>query len=103
MLRLPFAADGYCQFDTVKSPGGLPAGLGTQCTYSANEAKMFSLGMIHPAYAEIGTELVLTWGEPNGGSRKPHVERHRQTDMRVTVGAAPYPEVVAKIKRKMES
>jgi vanillate/3-O-methylgallate O-demethylase len=101
MLRLPFASYGYYQFDTVKTLGGAPAGLGTLCTYSANEAKMLSLGMIDPAYAEIGTELVLTWGEPNGGSRKPHVERHRQTDIRVTVGGAPYSDVVTKIKRRM--
>jgi vanillate/3-O-methylgallate O-demethylase len=101
MIRLPFASYGYYQFDTVQTPGGAPAGLGTICTYSANEAKMLSLGMIDPAYAEIGTELVLTWGEPNGGSRKPHVERHRQTDIRVTVGGAPYSDVVSKIKRRM--
>jgi vanillate/3-O-methylgallate O-demethylase len=101
MLRLPFASYGYYQFDTVKTPGGASAGLGTICTYSANEAKMFSLAMIDPVYAEIGTELVLTWGEPNGGSRKPHVERHRQTDIRVTVGGAPYSDVVSNIKRRM--
>jgi glycine cleavage system aminomethyltransferase T len=101
MLRLPFASYGYYQFDTVKAADGTPAGLGTHCSYSANESKMFSLGMIEPAYAEIGTELVLTWGEPNGGTRKPHVERHRQTDIRVTVAPAPYSDVVSKVKRNL--
>ncbi len=99
MLRLPFASYGYYQFDMLKSPDGAPAGLGTHCTYSANEAKIFSLAMVEPQYAELGTELLLTWGEPNGGSRKPHVERHRQTDIRVTVAPAPYADMVSKIKR----
>ena len=32
----------------------------------------------------------VTWGEPDGGSRKPHVERHDQTVIRATVVATPY-------------
>jgi len=47
----------------------------------------------------IGTELELLWGEPDGGSRKPQVERHAQTRIRVTVAPAPYPQAVQSMKR----
>jgi vanillate/3-O-methylgallate O-demethylase len=50
---------------------------------------MLSLVMLDRDHAEPGTELVLTWGEPDGGSRKPNVERHRQCEVRVTVAPAP--------------
>jgi vanillate/3-O-methylgallate O-demethylase len=43
---------------------------------------------------EIGTEVVLTWGEPNGGSKKTTVERHEQIDIRATVSTVPYAKVV---------
>ena len=32
-----------------------------------------------------GSEVVVVWGEENGGSRKPVVERHVQTNIRATV------------------
>ncbi len=97
-LRLPYASYAYQQYDTVKTPDGKIVGYSTWAGYSANESKVLSLVMIDRAHAEIGTELVLTWGEPNGGSRKAHVERHRQADVRVTVGKAPYPEAVQQMK-----
>ena len=37
-----------------------------------------------------GTEVTLTWGEHGGGSSKPTVERHRQVEIRATVGPIPY-------------
>jgi hypothetical protein len=43
---------------------------------------------------EIGTEVTLVWGEENGGSAKPVVERHRQVEIRATVSPCPYSEVV---------
>jgi hypothetical protein len=30
------------------------------------------------------------WGEPNGGTSKPTVERHKQIEIRATVGPVPY-------------
>lgn len=46
--------------------------------------------MIDPAHAEPGTEVVVVWGEPGGGSRKPRVERHRQVQVRATVAPVPF-------------
>jgi vanillate/3-O-methylgallate O-demethylase len=97
-IRLPYSAYAFQQYDAVRAPGGTLAGLSTLCGYSANEAKMLSLAMLEPLYAELGTELVLIWGEPGGGSRKPQVERHRQTEVRVKVGPTPYAETVRQMK-----
>jgi hypothetical protein len=33
------------------------------------------------------------WGEPGGGSKKPTVERHVQTEIRAIVSPVPYAEV----------
>ena len=98
MMRLPYASYAYQQYDAVRTGDGALAGLSTFVGYSANEAKMLSLAMMDVDQAEPGTELVLTWGEPDGGSRKPQVERHRQTEVRVTVAPAPYAETVQRLK-----
>ncbi len=98
MLRLPYSSYAYQQYDEVRTTDGRLVGYSTLCGYTANEAAMLSLVMIDLDHAEPGTELVMTWGEPNGGSRKPHVERHRQTEVRVTVGPAPYAKPVQKMK-----
>ena len=58
--------------------------------YTFNERKMLSLGFVEEQYAKPGTELTLIWGEENGGTKKTTVERHKQTEMRVTVGPTPY-------------
>ena len=35
-------------------------------------------------------QVTLVWGEENGGTKKTTVERHKQTEIRATVGAVPY-------------
>jgi glycine cleavage system aminomethyltransferase T len=69
-------------------------GVSTFSGYSANESSMLSLGYIDVEHSEPGTEVVFVWGEEGGGSQKPVVERHVQTEIRATVGPAPYAEVV---------
>ena len=39
----------------------------------------------------------LVWGEPNGGTRKPTVEPHVQTELRAVVSPVPYAEVARKV------
>jgi vanillate/3-O-methylgallate O-demethylase len=60
--------------------------------YSYNERSMLSLGFVDPDIKE-GSELVLVWGEENGGSKKPTVERHKQIPIRVVVSPVPYSKV----------
>jgi len=41
----------------------------------------------------IGGEVSLLWGEPNGGTTKPTVEPHVQTEIKAVVSPVPYSEV----------
>jgi hypothetical protein len=38
----------------------------------------------------VGTAVTLVWGEEGGGSSKPTTERHKQIEIRATVGPVPY-------------
>ena len=67
-------------------------GLSTFSGYSYNERSMLSLAMVD-VDTEIGAEVVLVWGEENGGSSKPVVERHVQAEIRAVVSPCPYSEV----------
>ena len=40
-----------------------------------------------------GTEVDFIWGEPDGGTTKPTVEKHRQTVIKGVVAPVPYSEV----------
>jgi syringate O-demethylase len=90
----------YCMhpFDRVTDDGET-VGLSTWIGYSANEGRMLTLAMLDPEHAEPGTEVTLVWGEPDGGSTKPTVEPHVQTEIRATVSPVPYVEVVRRSYR----
>ena len=47
--------------------------------YSANEKRALSLATVDPEI-ELGTEVHVVWGEPDGGTRKTTVEPHRQIE-----------------------
>jgi len=72
---------------------GRMVGISTFAGYSYNERSMLSLSMVDMEYSEPGTEVSLIWGEENGGSSKPTVERHAQVEIRAIVGPAPYSRV----------
>jgi len=72
---------------------GKPIGISTWCGYSSNEGKMLTLAMLDPEYTRPGTEVTFVWGEEGGGSSKPTVERHVQTEIRALVSPVPYSEV----------
>ena len=73
---------------------GTMVGVSTFSGYSSNESTMLSLAVVDIEQSEPGTEVTLVWGEEGGGSAKPVVERHVQTEIRATVSPAPYAEVV---------
>ena len=89
-IDLPVAGYGFPQADAVRTPDGALAGMAGFCGFTANEDALVSLAIVDAAHSEPGTRLVLTWGEPDGGTRKPQVEPHRQYDVRVTVAPAPF-------------
>jgi syringate O-demethylase len=49
--------------------------------------------MIDTDHAKSGAEVTFVWGEEGGGSNKPTVERHVQTEIRAIVSPVPYSEV----------
>ena len=91
----PSAVYSMHPFDRVHVDGET-VGVSTWIGYSANEGKMLTLAVLDPEHAEPGTEVVLTWGEPDGGTRKPTVEPHEQTEIRAVVSPVPYVETVRK-------
>jgi len=50
--------------------------------------------MLDVEHANVGDEVVIVWGEPDGGSRKAQVEKHQQTHVRATIAPAPYAATV---------
>ncbi len=89
VIDLPLSNYASSSFDKVMS-GGKVVGASMFCGYTYNERAMLSLGIVDEQYAKPGTQLTLVWGEENGGTKKTTVERHRQIEMRVTVGPTPY-------------
>ncbi|MGH2929307.1 MAG: aminomethyl transferase family protein, partial [Solirubrobacteraceae bacterium] len=69
-------------------------GISTWIGHSSNEAKMLTLAVLDPEHAAPGTEVTLVWGEPGGGTAKPTVEPHVQTEVRAIVSPVPYVETV---------
>jgi syringate O-demethylase len=91
-VDFPSAVYSTLPYDKV-TKDGKAIGISTWSGYSFNEKSMLSLAIVDTAYSEPGTEITLVWGEENGGSKKPTVERHKQTEVRVKVGPVPYSEI----------
>jgi syringate O-demethylase len=91
-IEFPSAVYAMHPFDKVLVDGK-SVGVSTWVGYSANEGKMLTLAIVDEAYAKPGTKITLLWGEENGGSKKPTVERHVQTEISGVVAAVPYAEV----------
>ena len=89
---LPLANYGYFNFDSVLDDNGSLVGLSMWTGYSENERTALSLGTVDPEI-EIGTEVRVVWGEPDGGSQKATVEPHRQFEVRAIVSPTPYSTV----------
>ena len=90
-IDLPLSNYATWPYDKVLHDGDM-VGLSTFSGYSYNERAMLSLAIVD-VDVEIGTEVTLVWGEEDGGSAKPVVERHEQTELRAVVSPCPYSEV----------
>ncbi len=91
-IEFPSAVYSMHPFDAVLADGK-QVGLSTWIGYSANEGKMLTLAIVDEAFAQPGTKVTLLWGEPNGGTRKPTVEPHVQTEIMAVVSPVPYSAV----------
>jgi len=95
-MDFPSAVYSMHPFDTVTA-NGRTVGLSTWIGYSFNEGKMLTLAILDADAAEPGTEVTLVWGEPDGGTSKPTVEPHVQTELRAIVSPVPYAETARKV------
>lgn len=95
LMELPAGHYAAHPYDQVLLDGA-QVGISTYPVYSANERAWISLAMVRPDLAEQGTKLKILWGEKDGGTKKPHVERHVQ----IEVGAEVYPWPIHEAARK---
>ncbi len=78
-------------YDMVLQNGNM-VGISCYPIYTSNFRRWISLAMVEEGVSANGTEVKILWGEPDGGSAKPIVERHVQTEVRATVGVCPISE-----------
>jgi syringate O-demethylase len=87
----PSAVYSMHQFDRVTVDGDT-VGVSTWIGYSSNEGKMLTLAVLDAEHATAGTDVTLVWGEEDGGTSKPTVERHVQVELGAVVSPVPYVE-----------
>jgi vanillate/3-O-methylgallate O-demethylase len=90
-IDLPLSNYATWPYDKVLADGEI-VGVSTFSGYSYNERSMLSLAIVD-VDVKLGNEVTLVWGEEGGGSAKPVVERHAQTEIRAIVSPCPYSEV----------
>lgn len=86
-LETPVSNYSALSYDAVLA-GDRPVGISTTSGYSVNVGGWSSLAAVERDVA-AGDEVTIVWGEPGGGSRKPTVERHEQTEIRAIVSDGP--------------
>lgn len=84
IMEMPAAHYAAYPYDMVVV-GGHQVGVSITPAYSSNARAWISLAILDADVAKVGTEVAVIWGEPDGGSRKLSVERHRQVTVRATV------------------
>jgi len=88
---LPLSNYASSSYDAVRS-GGKTVGVSMFTGYSFNERTALSLATV-AAGIDVGDEVTVVWGEPDGGTKKPTVEAHEQTEVRAIVSPVPYSRV----------
>ena len=97
-MEMPKSSYGFQHHDEVRNSAGKLVGLSIFIGYTVNEAKFLSVAIVNEDHAEPGSEVFVTWGEPDGGSRKPQVEKHLQTTVKAIVAPTPYAKSVQAMK-----
>jgi vanillate/3-O-methylgallate O-demethylase len=91
VFDLPNANYGSSNYDKVVDAKGETVGLSLFTGYTANERRALSLATVDRDL-EVGTEVKVVWGEPDGGTSKASVEPHDQFEVRAIVSPVPYSE-----------
>ncbi len=98
-IDLPLSATSRLHYDKVLSEDGRTIGLAHYPGYTVNERAMMSLGSVEEAYSKPGTEVVLVWGEADGGAKSaPWIEPHVQVKIRATVAPSPISQAAQKYR-----
>jgi len=97
-MEFPSAVYSMHPYDAVQV-NGETIGISTWIGYSSNEAKVLTLAVVDNEHAGPGSEVTLIWGEPDGGTAKPTVEPHAQTEIRAIVSPVPYAKVARQAYR----
>jgi syringate O-demethylase/vanillate/3-O-methylgallate O-demethylase len=92
-MEVPTAHYAAYPYDALTDANGERAGVSTYTSFLAPDGAWVSLAIVDEAFSAEGTELLLLWGEPNGGSARPTVERHVQMEVRATVSGWPFSKV----------
>jgi glycine cleavage system aminomethyltransferase T len=87
-MDLPASHYATMPYDSVNA-GGRRVGISHYPVYTSNLRCWISLALVEQSFAAPGTDVSITWGEPDGGTRKPAVERHVQTEIRSVVHPCP--------------
>jgi glycine cleavage system aminomethyltransferase T len=101
-MDLPASHYATMPYDLV-TRNGRPVGISHYPVYTSNLRSWISLAILEPEAAEPGTEVSIRWGEPDGGSRKPSVERHIQTEVRAEVHPCPIAVTAREVYRKAQT
>jgi vanillate/3-O-methylgallate O-demethylase len=89
-LAIPTPNYSSYNYDAVQIDGET-IGWSGWSAYTVNMGHVASLAVVDLAHAQDGKEVTLIWGEPNGGSARPGVERHKQSEIRATIHTTPPP------------
>lgn len=98
-MDMPASHYATCPYDLVTMQGK-PVGLSHYPVYTSNVSSWISLALLDEEAAAPGSKVSLTWGEPDGGTRKPSVERHVQTEIACTVEPCPISVTARETYRK---
>jgi vanillate/3-O-methylgallate O-demethylase len=88
-MEFPSAHYATHPYDKVLSKDRM-VGFSTYPAYLAVDRTWISLATLEEREAITGGEVTVIWGEENGGSAKPGVERHYQKALRATIAPWPY-------------
>ena len=70
-IDLPLSNYASASFDKIVDKNGKVVGASMFAGYSYNEKSMLSLGIVDPN-VQLGDEVTLVWGEPDGGTKQGH-------------------------------
>ncbi len=88
-MEMPSAHYATFPYDKVVSDGQV-VGVSTYPAYLAPDRVWVSLAVLDASHAAAGSDVRVVWGEKDGGSHRPVVERHVQKEIRATVTGWPF-------------